>query len=105
MLRSASDDVEPSICDIAALSSVDFTSPSERTSILSRKRPNRVASEFKTHHHVLEADEVSLREALQILRDHLDEPLADPAVLPTFLMSRFARSPQGLAARAQRRRY
>ena len=53
---------------------------------------NRVARQFKTHHHVLEADETSLCEALQFLRDHLDEPLADPAVLPTFLMSRFARS-------------
>jgi asparagine synthase (glutamine-hydrolysing) len=30
-------------------------------------------------------------EALGILADHLDEPLADPAVIPTFLLSRFAR--------------
>jgi asparagine synthase (glutamine-hydrolysing) len=33
----------------------------------------------------------SLREALGILADHLDEPIADPAVIPTFLLSRFAR--------------
>ncbi len=50
-----------------------------------------VARQFGTRHHVLRADRQSLREALIILADHLDEPLGDPAVLPTFLMSRFAR--------------
>lgn len=52
---------------------------------------SRVARRFDTRHHVLRADRKSLREALDILADHLDEPLGDPAVLPTFLMSRFAR--------------
>jgi len=51
-----------------------------------------VARRFHTRHHVLTADEPNLREALDILVGHLDEPLADPAVLPTFLISRFARS-------------
>ncbi len=50
-----------------------------------------VARRFATRHHVLRADRQSLREALDILAGHLDEPLGDPAVLPTFLMSRFAR--------------
>ena len=50
-----------------------------------------VARHFHTQHHVTTANESSLREALNILADHLDEPLADPAVLPTFLLSRFAR--------------
>ena len=51
-----------------------------------------VARRFHTRHHVLTADEPGLREALNTLINHLDEPLADPAVLPTFLISRFARS-------------
>ena len=51
-----------------------------------------VARRFQTRHHVVMADEPSLREALGILSKQLDEPIADPAVIPTFLMSRFARS-------------
>jgi asparagine synthase (glutamine-hydrolysing) len=51
-----------------------------------------VARRFRTRHHVLNADRASLLEALDRMAAHLDEPLADPAVLPTFLMSRFARS-------------
>ncbi len=50
-----------------------------------------VARQFHTQHHVTTANEPSLREALTILAGHLDEPLADPAVLPTYLLSRFAR--------------
>jgi asparagine synthase (glutamine-hydrolysing) len=51
-----------------------------------------VARHFGTRHHTFEANAASLREALDRMADHLDEPLADPAVLPTFLISRFARS-------------
>jgi asparagine synthase (glutamine-hydrolysing) len=50
-----------------------------------------VARHFHTQHYATTANEPSLREALQILADHLDEPLADPALLPTYLLSRFAR--------------
>ena len=50
-----------------------------------------VARHFRTQHYVVTADEPSMREALQLLADHLDEPLADPAVIPTYLISRFAR--------------
>jgi asparagine synthase (glutamine-hydrolysing) len=50
-----------------------------------------VARHFHARHHVLTADFSNMREALEILADHLDEPLADPAVIPTFLLSRFAR--------------
>jgi asparagine synthase (glutamine-hydrolysing) len=32
-----------------------------------------------------------MQEALLTLADHLDEPVADPAVIPTYLISRFAR--------------
>lgn len=51
----------------------------------------RVARHFHTRHHVVTADETALTEALGVLADTLDEPVADPAALPTFLMSRFAR--------------
>jgi len=51
-----------------------------------------VAARFRTRHHTLQADAANLREALDIMTEQLDEPLADPAVLPTFLISRFARS-------------
>ncbi len=50
-----------------------------------------VARHFNTQHHVLTADDQSMREALAILVNHLDEPMADPAVIPTYLLSRFAR--------------
>jgi asparagine synthase (glutamine-hydrolysing) len=51
-----------------------------------------VARRFRTRHHILNADARKLREALDAMAGHLDEPLADPAVLPTYLISRFARS-------------
>lgn len=51
-----------------------------------------VARRFQTRHHVVRADEPGLREGLQTLADRLDEPISDPAVIPTFLLSRFARS-------------
>jgi asparagine synthase (glutamine-hydrolysing) len=51
-----------------------------------------VARRFNTRHHVLIADRAQLLEGLEILADQLDEPLADPAVIPTFLISRFARN-------------
>lgn len=51
-----------------------------------------VAKRFRTRHHVLTADESSLRRALDTLACCLDEPIADPAVIPTYLMSQFART-------------
>ena len=51
-----------------------------------------VARHFRTRHHVVTADESAVRGALDFLAGHLDEPVADPAVIPTYLMSRFARS-------------
>ncbi len=53
---------------------------------------SQVARRFRTRHHTLEANTQNLREALDAMADRLDEPLADPAVLPTYLISRFARS-------------
>jgi asparagine synthase (glutamine-hydrolysing) len=50
-----------------------------------------VAKRFDTHHHILNADKPAMLETLARLADHLDEPIADPAVIPTYLISRFAR--------------
>jgi asparagine synthase (glutamine-hydrolysing) len=51
-----------------------------------------VARHFHTRHHVLTADEAMLRKGLDQMAVHLDEPLADPATIPTFLLSQFARA-------------
>jgi asparagine synthase (glutamine-hydrolysing) len=50
-----------------------------------------VARRFHTQHHVLTADKSNMHQALLTLADHLDEPVADPAVIPTYMISRFAR--------------
>jgi asparagine synthase (glutamine-hydrolysing) len=50
-----------------------------------------VARHFKTKHHVLTVDDKSMRDALMTLTNHLDEPMADPAIIPTYLLSCFAR--------------
>ncbi|MGH9327422.1 MAG: asparagine synthase (glutamine-hydrolyzing) [Terriglobia bacterium] len=50
-----------------------------------------VARYFNTQHHVLRVDEPALQKGLAEITSRLDEPLADPAVIPTFLLSRFAR--------------
>ncbi|MGH9353144.1 MAG: asparagine synthase (glutamine-hydrolyzing) [Terriglobia bacterium] len=50
-----------------------------------------VARRFRTQHQVLRADERLLLDGLDALVPKLDEPLADPAVIPTFLLSQFAR--------------
>lgn len=50
-----------------------------------------VARRFNTRHHVMTADETALHDGLNHLAAVLDEPLADPAAIPTFLLSRFAR--------------
>jgi asparagine synthase (glutamine-hydrolysing) len=50
-----------------------------------------VARHFNTKHHVLTAVDQTMRGALLTLTDHLDEPMADPAIIPTYLLSCFAR--------------
>lgn len=50
-----------------------------------------VAKRFRTQHHVLTADKPGMFQALTTLANHLDEPIADPAVIPTYMISRFAR--------------
>ncbi len=50
-----------------------------------------VAKRFRTQHHVLNADKPTMYQALMMLTEYLDEPMADPAVIPTYMISRFAR--------------
>ncbi len=52
----------------------------------------RVARHFNTKHHIFTADDRAMREAFDFLSGQLDEPVADPAVIPTYLLSKFARS-------------
>ena len=53
---------------------------------------SRVARHFNTRHRVFTADDRALRGAFEFLTGQLDEPVADPAVIPTYLLSKFARS-------------
>lgn len=50
-----------------------------------------VARRFRTRHHILRADSAALLRGLREISPHFDEPLADPAIIPTYLLSRFAR--------------
>lgn len=50
-----------------------------------------VARRFRTRHRILRAEAPALLGGLRSLAGKLDEPLADPAVIPTYLLSRFAR--------------
>jgi len=48
------------------------------------------ARHFGTTHRAVSCDRVNLRRALDVLQDRFDEPLGDPAILPTFLLSEAA---------------
>jgi asparagine synthase (glutamine-hydrolysing) len=50
-----------------------------------------VASRFRVAHRTVACDPDNLRRALDIMRDRLDEPLGDPAILPTYLLAEAAR--------------
>jgi len=49
-----------------------------------------VTRHFRTDHRAVPADPENLRRALDLVAERLDEPLGDPAVLPTFLLSEAA---------------
>ncbi|MCC7071808.1 MAG: asparagine synthase (glutamine-hydrolyzing) [Deltaproteobacteria bacterium] len=51
----------------------------------------RVAAHLGTHHHEQTLDERALLDVLPRLGAHLSEPFADHSILPTYLLSRFAR--------------
>jgi asparagine synthase (glutamine-hydrolysing) len=50
-----------------------------------------VAKHFGVKHRTLTLDDQSLLELLPQVLDHLDEPLADVSIVPTYALSRFAR--------------
>jgi asparagine synthase (glutamine-hydrolysing) len=56
-----------------------------------RADARRVAEHLGTEHHELLAEHVDLVETLRTLVHHYDEPFADPAGFPLYLLSRFAR--------------
>jgi asparagine synthase (glutamine-hydrolysing) len=51
----------------------------------------RVAEHLGTDHHQLDLEASLMWELVPQIADVLDEPFADPSVMPTFLLSRFAR--------------
>jgi asparagine synthase (glutamine-hydrolysing) len=51
-----------------------------------------VTREITSVHHVVTADDESLRRALDVVTQSLAEPLGDPAVLPTWLLAEAARA-------------
>jgi len=50
---------------------------------------NQIAKEFGTEHYSIIVDEVTPDVLLKIIA-HIDEPLGDPACIPTYLIARFA---------------
>lgn len=67
--------------------SVGFAQASFDESAYSRA----VSEHLQTVHHHQQLEPQSMLEALEPLVAQLDEPLADPAVVPTYLLARFAR--------------
>ena len=67
--------------------SVSFTEPSFDESTFAR----RVASHLGTSHHELRVTPSDLYEVLPTIQTKVDEPFADPSIVPTYLVSRFAR--------------
>jgi asparagine synthase (glutamine-hydrolysing) len=51
----------------------------------------RAAAHLGTEHHEMIVGEREMHEALLTMAQYLDEPLADASLLPTYLLSRFAR--------------
>ena len=56
----------------------------------------RMATALRTRHFEIEVGERQLAEALQVLVRRMAEPLADPALLPTYLVSREAKNHVGV---------
>lgn len=52
----------------------------------------RVAAHLGTHHHEQVLDERALLDVLPMMGTHLSEPFADHSILPTYLLSRFAKN-------------
>jgi asparagine synthase (glutamine-hydrolysing) len=50
-----------------------------------------VASRYGTEHHELEVPEENLEKILPDILGHLDEPMADSSIIPTYMITKFAR--------------
>ena len=56
-----------------------------------REYARTVSERYRTEHHELLVSPVQIAEHLPGLIEHLAEPVMDPAIIPTYLLSRFAR--------------
>ena len=63
----------------------------EQATFDERDHARRVAQAFGTEHHELVVSAINIGEHLPALIRHLRTPVTDPAILPTWLLSRFAR--------------
>jgi len=50
-----------------------------------------VANHLGIENHMAEFDDNAIIDSLKVIEDKLDEPLSDPSILPTFLLSKFAK--------------
>ncbi|MBU4352928.1 MAG: asparagine synthase (glutamine-hydrolyzing), partial [Nanoarchaeota archaeon] len=55
------------------------------------KFAKKVAEKFSTNHHELNISFKDMTNVLDKIVWHMDEPIADPAIIPTFIMSKFAK--------------
>src|SRR6266516_2486179 len=67
---------------------VRFTEPGYDESAFAEQ----VTHDIRSVHHVVTADDVALRRALDVVTEHLAEPVGDPALLPTYLLAEEART-------------
>ena len=67
---------------------IGFTEPSFDESAFARM----AAATFGACHHETQFDLGSMRDLIAPVLERMDEPLGDPSILPTFLVSRFART-------------
>ena len=67
---------------------VRFTEPGYDESAFAEQ----VTHDIRSVHHVVTADDAALRRALDVVTEHLAEPVGDPALLPTYLLAEAARA-------------
>jgi asparagine synthase (glutamine-hydrolysing) len=68
--------------------SVGFSDPA---AFDEREQARLVSEHYRTEHHELVVSPVQIAEHLPELIGHLAEPVLDPAIIPTYVLSRFAR--------------
>jgi len=66
---------------------IGFTEPSFDESAYARQ----MADAFRSDFHLQQLDLAAARELIPFVLSRLDEPLGDPSILPTYLLSRFTR--------------